>query len=85
MFYVVCRSLEERTALINYLKEKDILAVFHYLSLHKSEYYLNKYNGEELDNCDHFADCLLRLPLFYELDFSNLKYITESIKSFYEA
>ena len=68
MFYLVCNSLEERTKLISHLKENGILAVFHYLSLHSSEFYMNKHDGRELPNCDKFADCLLRLPLFYELD-----------------
>jgi dTDP-4-amino-4,6-dideoxygalactose transaminase len=68
MFYLVCRSLEERTALIKYLKENDVLSVFHYLSLHKSDYYLNHCDlRPELPNCDNFADCLVRLPMFYEL------------------
>ena len=68
MFYIVCRSLEERSALIQYLKEHDVLSVFHYLSLHKSDYYL-KHDSDrpELPNCDRYADCLVRLPMFYEL------------------
>ena len=44
-----------------------MLAVFHYLSLHSSEYYKDKHDGRELPNCDRYADCLVRLPLFYEL------------------
>ena len=39
MFYIVCRSLEERTQLISFLKEKGVLAPFDYLSLHLSDYY----------------------------------------------
>ena len=67
MFYLVCNSLEERTALIQKLKEHDVLAVFHYLSLHSSPYYQDKHDGRDLPNCDHFADCLVRLPMYYEL------------------
>ena len=67
MFYLVFKNLEERTAMINELKKQDILAVFHYLSLHKSDYYQNQYKGEELLNSDHFEDCLLRLPFFFEI------------------
>lgn len=43
MFYMTCRSLEERSSLISYLKENGILAVFHYLSLHLSEFYKNNF------------------------------------------
>lgn len=67
MFYLVCNNLEERTALIKKLKEKDILAVFHYLSLHSSEYYKDKHDGRPLPECDRYADCLVRLPMYYEL------------------
>ena len=79
MFYLVCPSLEDRTKLINALKQKDILAVFHYLSLHSSPYYHEKHDGRVLANCDRFADCLVRLPLFYELTEENLELIIETI------
>ena len=45
----------------------DILAVFHYLSLHSSPYYRDKHDGRELRQCDRYADCLVRLPLFFDL------------------
>jgi dTDP-4-amino-4,6-dideoxygalactose transaminase len=83
MFYLVCPSLEERTKLINTLKQNDILAVFHYLSLHSSPYYTEKHDGRVLANCDMFADCLVRLPLFYELSEENLNKIIETITSLY--
>ena len=83
MFYLVCPSLEERTKLINALKEKDILAVFHYLSLHSSPYYHDKHDGRVLANCDMFADCLVRLPMFYELTDENMELIIETIKAVY--
>ncbi len=84
MFYVVCRSLEERTALIKHLKENDVLSVFHYLSLHSSEYYTDKHDGRALPNCDKFADRLLRLPFFYELENEKIVSITKLIYDFYE-
>lgn len=67
MFYLVCRSIEERTALIGKLKDAGILAVFHYLSLHSSPYYAPRHDGRALPYCDRFADCLVRLPMYYEL------------------
>ena len=72
MFYLVCNSLEERTALIAKLKENGIGAVFHYLSLHSSPYYQDKHDGRALPNCDKFADCLVRLPMFYELSLTQV-------------
>jgi len=68
MFYLVCPSLEERNKLISLLKKQDVLSVFHYMSLHSSPYYKNKHDGRELPNCDRFTECLVRLPMFYELN-----------------
>lgn len=79
MFYLVCNNIEERTALIAKLKESGIGAVFHYLSLHSSEYYKNKHDGRELPNCDHFADCLVRLPMYYELTIEEVRQICNII------
>ena len=67
MFYLVFNSLEQRTAFIAHLKPHEISSVFHYLSLHKSPYFQNKYEGAELSNSDRYTDCLVRLPLYYEL------------------
>lgn len=80
MFYLVCRSLEERSALIKHLKENGVLSVFHYLSLHLSEYYTN-HNTDipNLPECDHYADCLVRLPMYYELKDEEVKRIIELI------
>nr|WP_262910249.1 dTDP-4-amino-4,6-dideoxygalactose transaminase [Rhodoflexus caldus] len=68
MFYLVCQNLEQRTALIEHLKKNQILAVFHYLSLHKSPFYAPRHDGRELPHSDRFSDCLVRLPMFYDLD-----------------
>ena len=79
MFYIVCNSLEERTALISRLKEQGIGAVFHYLSLHASPYYQGRHDGRELPNCDRFADCLVRLPMYYELGLEEVRGICARI------
>ncbi len=68
MFYIICESKNQRSAIINHLMANDILAVFHYISLHTSPYYKSKYNGNALTNSDKFTSRLLRLPMFYELD-----------------
>jgi len=84
MFYMVCRNLDERSQLIKYLKEKDVLAPFHYLSLHKSDYYTkHSDNIPNLPNCDMFADCLVRMPMYYELTMEQVDYIVECIKQFF--
>lgn len=84
MFYIVCRSLDERTALIKYLKEHDIFSVFHYLSLHKSEYYVTHYiDRPELPYCDYYADCLVRLPMYFQLSDEEVTNIINTIHEFY--
>ncbi len=82
MFYVVFDNLEHRTACIDRLKKNDILAVFHYLSLHKSDYYKDKYSGEELYWSDYYTDRLLRLPLYFELSETDIKKIVSIILDF---
>jgi dTDP-4-amino-4,6-dideoxygalactose transaminase len=67
MFYMVCRTLEERTALINSLKAEGIHAVFHYLPLHASPFFQSKHDGRNLPNSHYFSDRLVRLPLFVSL------------------
>lgn len=102
MFYIVCRSLEERSAFIAHMKQNGIQAVFHYLSLHRSGFYLTHPDsrpdncqeiervgdeeqvvGLHLPNCDHFADCLVRLPLFYELTDEEVSRILDSCHNFF--
>lgn len=84
MFYFICKDLDERTKLISYLKDKGILAVFHYLCLHLSDYY---HQVEDiipvLPNSEKFADRLVRLPLFYELEKDEVGFIIETIREFY--
>lgn len=84
MFYIVCRNIDERSALISFLKDNGIQACFHYLALHRSEYYTTHYTERpELPNSDRFADCLVRMPMYYELKEDEVKYITDKIKAFY--
>ncbi|MBW7846032.1 MAG: dTDP-4-amino-4,6-dideoxygalactose transaminase [Bacteroidia bacterium] len=83
MFYIVCKNLEERTALITHLKEKNINAVFHYLSLHKSPFYEHKHDGRELPMTDFYSDALLRLPMYYELSLGDIVRISDTIKEYF--
>jgi dTDP-4-amino-4,6-dideoxygalactose transaminase len=69
MFYLVCSSEGQRTRLMGHLKNNDILGVSHYLSLNKSLFFTKNYFGVSGDysNSDRYTNCLLRLPMFYEL------------------
>ena len=84
MFYLVFPSLEKRTALIQHLKSNNISAVFHYLSLHSSQYYKDKHDGRELPECDRYADTLVRLPMYYDLEIADVVRICGCIVSLYK-
>src|SRR5690606_36611564 len=83
MFYVLCKNLEERSALIEHLKRKDINAVFHYLSLHKSPFYTSKHDGREMLVSDKLTDTLVRFPFYYELSDAYVTLVTDTIIEFY--
>jgi dTDP-4-amino-4,6-dideoxygalactose transaminase len=80
MFYIVCNDYDQRLYLMGELKKNDILAVFHYQSLHKSKYYKDKHDGRPLPFSDHYSDCLLRLPFYFELEDSDIKRICSVLK-----
>ncbi len=86
MYYIVCRNGEERTALIQYLKANDIHAVFHYLSLHRSEFIRQNYPLDRvtLPKAVYYEENLLRLPLYYELEEKEISHIKNVIIEFYE-
>ena len=73
MFFIVAQNLEHRNTIIEKLKVNGFHSVFHYLSLHNSEFYKDKHDGRALNNSDKFTDCLLRLPMFYDLKTSDIE------------
>lgn len=84
MFYVLTKSLEERDEFIAHLRQNGIHAVFHYLSLHKSQFYLNENPESKLIYSDYYSDTLVRLPLFYEITETEILAICETIIDFYK-
>ena len=86
MYYLICKSLEERTALIDFLRQHDVCAVFHYQSLHQSTYYKEHSDSvPELPYSDYFTDHLVRLPMYYELTDSDVSLVISLIQEFYHA
>lgn len=83
LFYLVCKTATQRNELLTYLKDKGVYAVFHYLSLHQSEYYKNKHDGRKLELCDYYSQNLLRLPFYYELNNSEISKVIQAVKTFY--
>ncbi len=83
MFYLVCKTHQDQIGLLEHLKQKRIMAVFHYLPLHVSPYFISQYKGQPLPNSEYFSDRIVRLPFYYELNFEDQKYIINSIKDFF--
>ncbi|WP_411169813.1 dTDP-4-amino-4,6-dideoxygalactose transaminase [Clostridium sp. MB05] len=84
MFYIKVKDLEERTKLINYLKDRNISSVFHYVPLHSSKAGLEfgRFHGEDKYTTRE-SERLLRLPLYYGLDKSKVEYIIDKINDFF--
>ena len=84
MFYIKAKDLEERTALISFLKENGILAVFHYIPLHSAPAGLKyaRFHGED-NYTTRESERLCRLPMFYKLTSEEVSYITGKVKEFY--
>ena len=83
IFYFLCNDINQRTDLIKFLKGNGITSSFHYLALHKSPYYSSTNRGINLPNAEMFTDCLIRLPMFYDLTFEEADFICSKIKEFY--
>jgi len=80
MFYITLRNTEQRKALIKHLKSNSIYAVFHYLALNKSDFYLKDHSEFDLKNADRYDGTLLRLPLFYDLSLAQVKIVLSQIQ-----
>ena len=85
MFYFVSRSEDERNAIILHLKNEGIQAIFHYLPLHTSPYFLAKYRGRVLSEADRYSKCVLRLPFYTALTESEIDRVINSIHQFYNS
>lgn len=84
MFYLKCRSLQERTDFISFLRERGVSAVFHYVPLHSSPAGLRygRFAGEDVHTTAD-SDRLVRLPLYYGLSESDRNVVIDSVKDFY--
>jgi dTDP-4-amino-4,6-dideoxygalactose transaminase len=84
MYYIVVKNSDVRDALIAYLKNRLIMSVFHYLSLHLSPFYKNKHDGRILPHSDRYSECLLRLPFYFDLQQHEQDQIVLCINEFFK-
>ena len=85
MYYIKVHDIQVRTRLLKYLREKNICSVFHYVPLHSAPAgkKFGRFSGEDVYTTKE-SERLLRLPMFYNLDMEDVKYITDTIASFDE-
>lgn len=85
MFYIKCRDLSERSLLIQWLKERDIMAVFHYVPLHSAPAGCKYgcFHGMDIYTTKE-SDRLLRLPMYYGMPLSDVNKVIEEVTGFYE-
>ena len=86
MFYIKCRSLEERTRFISYMKQNDILCVFHYVPLHSAPAgeKFGRFNGVDRYTTSE-SDKLVRLPMYYNIDKEDLRKVIDCTLNFFKA
>ena len=84
MYYIKCKDLAERTALISFLKERDILAVFHSVPLHSAPAgeRFGRFDGEDKYTTVE-SDRLLRLPMYYGLTAEDRSRVIAAVKEFF--
>ncbi|MBS1533081.1 MAG: dTDP-4-amino-4,6-dideoxygalactose transaminase [Bacteroidetes bacterium] len=84
IFYLVCKDLETRTALINHMKANQVQTPFHYVALHDSPYYIDKHDGRPLPWVTVYQDHLVRLPLFCGIIEEEISRVTGLILEFFQ-
>ena len=84
IYYIKCRDLAERTALISFLKQRDILAVFHYVPLHSAPagVRFGRFAGEDRYTTSE-SDRLVRLPMYYKLTEEDRNRVIAAVREFY--
>lgn len=85
MYYLKCKDLEERTALIDHLKDDGVYAVFHYIPLHSAPagQRFGRFHGEDEFTTTE-SDRLVRLPMYYGLTDADAQAVIKSVLRFYE-
>jgi len=83
IFYMIFDSLEKRTAYIDHMKANGVQTVFHYIALHSSPHYKDKHDDRELPMVEVYQDCLVRLPLFYDLEDQDVEKVIALTRQFF--
>jgi dTDP-4-amino-4,6-dideoxygalactose transaminase len=87
IFYLVCTSLHQRDALINFLSRKSIQAMFHYPGLHTGPFYKKQQLTGKINliNAEKFSNCLVRLPLYVDLTLADVDFVSQCVHDFFNS
>ncbi len=84
MFYIKVADIEERTDLINFLKQKEIISVFHYVPLHSAPAgeRFSRFSGEDNFTTQE-SEKIIRLPLWYGMEQHKVDAVVGAIESYF--
>jgi len=82
-FYFTCPTAATRTSYINFMKAHGVQVQFHYVPLHDSPFYKDHHGSRALPMADSYKNCLVRLPLFYDLSNEEINKITDLTTRFF--
>lgn len=83
MFYIMLENHQQRQKMIAFLDKHGIMAIFHYVPLHRAPYWKGKYDNIYLPVTDRVSEALLRLPLFYNMTREEVEYVVKHITRFF--
>ncbi len=82
MFYIMLDNRQQRQNIIAFLENHGIMAIFHYIPLHRAPYWKGKYDNISLPVTEQVSETLLRLPLYYNITGEEVKYVVKYITHF---
>ncbi len=85
IFYLITQNRAERDLLLNHLNQNGVNAISHYVSLNQSPFYKKLNRPEKCPQSERYAECLIRLPMYFELSIDEIGFIVKKISEFYHA
>lgn len=84
IMYIITDSLKERSRLIEFLRQRGIISVFHYIPLHSSIMGSKCCRvAGEMSVTNEISDRLLRMPMYYEMRTTNVLRVVDAVQEFY--
>lgn len=83
IFYLLFENSIKLNEIKDLLKNNNITSSTHYIPLHKCRYYLENFEVKTLPNSEKFGECILRLPIYYDLNFNEVEFICRIIKNYF--